>query len=104
MQGWGARGPAENSDEIVAGVRLPWIELDGHRISDGVVSAEFVASKEDISRCKLTLEIMGPIEIVYIDKDGHLFPGFSEEIDPVDAHEVLGSMDHTAVVRPNPSA
>jgi len=99
MQGYGQRGPATTMDEVTCGIRVPWVELDGQRISKDLISAEFRASDDGPTRTLLTVEILGPVELVYTDAKGvPLDPQASEEIEASDTPELLGVMDHTSVV------
>lgn len=59
---------ATEPENIVAGVHCLWVELDGHRFED-VVSATFKAAEDSLVGCRLVLEPIGPVELVYVGAD-----------------------------------
>lgn len=69
QRGWDGDHAAETMDDVGAGIGLLWVEIDGHRF-EGVVRADFTADKVDAMIPLLHLEIIGPVEIIYIGKDG----------------------------------
>lgn len=101
QQGWGHDGPAKSLEEVRAGVKLPWIELDGHRLSD-IASVEFRAATTEFGMATMTVELLGPVEIVYIGADGQ---PLGEPV-PMTAAQAIaaGRIDYGAIVeRPEAS-
>lgn len=107
--GWAFDRPARSVDEVNAGFGLWWVEIDGVRVRSilrATVEAVKLGEGPDgepvpmpITSPKLTLEILGPVEIVYVDETGEPLPA-SERVE-VDAHllppEIVAG---TALIRP----
>jgi hypothetical protein len=72
MKGWSKFGPAETADEVRIGVGVPWVEVDGHRITE-VVKAEIKTTEDGFQ--EVTVSLIGPVEIVYVGRDGEPLPG-----------------------------
>jgi hypothetical protein len=105
MRGVGQRGgDCASLDEVAVGVRCMWVELDGHRI-DAIISATFTASvnPDDLASCHLTLDVLGPVELVYVNRDGDIIPG-TEEIPADHAPILLGEMNHRTMVPRDPTS
>jgi hypothetical protein len=99
MVGWAGRAAATDAEDVVVGVKLPWVELDGVRYTD-VTSARFVADDEGVATCQLVLDVIGAVEIVYTDSKGEPLPGAPVLVEDPAA---LGELDHaSAVDRPGP--
>lgn len=94
MQGINNGDTPGTVEEVTHGVRMPWIELDGHRFQD-VISARFEAGKDEVSSCELILRVIGPVELVYTDGRGVPLSGFPIE---VEFPGNLGEVDHQAIV------
>lgn len=69
QQGWKGSTPAETLDEVFVGLKLLWVELDGHKFED-VISAEFRADVDDIGQIGLVVKPIGSFEVVYVGQDG----------------------------------
>ena len=100
MRGYSKVGPTEVVEDVIAGVKLPWVELDGHRIhaGQGLISAEFNAAVDDLSVTNIVLTVSGPVELVYVDRLG-LPLGRVDEIPAEEAPGLLRVLDHTSIVR-----
>lgn len=85
-------GNCESMDDVIAGYAMPWIELDGHRITD-VAAATFTAGRGEIQGVTLTLDAIGPVQLVYIDHDGNEI-GEVEHPDP----GAIGRIDSATVI------
>jgi len=93
MLGVGDGTVAETVEDVTIGVKVPWVELDGHRFED-IVAATFEAAGDGISTCRLVLEPIGRVELVYVDHDGDPLPGNAETVDDPTS---LGRLDYSAV-------
>lgn len=70
--GWNGSEAAKSVAESSAGTMVPWVEIDGHRLSsDVIVSVEWVM---DASFTVPKLTLIGRVEIIYTDKDGKPLP------------------------------
>jgi hypothetical protein len=78
QRGWHHESAAKTAEEVEVGVDLLWVEIDGHRFSD-VVSAEYRIA-EGVNVPVITVEVIGPVEIVYLDKDGNEFEGVTSTV------------------------
>jgi len=59
----------ETMDDVQAGVKIPWVELDGTKYSD-LVNATIEVDRSSVLRTAITFEFIGPVELVYVDGDG----------------------------------
>lgn len=94
QQGWAAVQAAKNLEEVKAGIRLPWVELDGVRLTD-IASVEFSAGADEFGQARMTIELLGPVEIVYVGPDGEPL-GHGVEMTPGQAI-AMGRFDHDAM-------
>lgn len=78
QRGWHGAAPASHVDDVQVGVKLPWVELDGHRYDD-LVSAAVRFADDEATLPELTLQVIGPVAIVYVDSDGEPLPGQQSE-------------------------
>lgn len=62
-------GKVETMDDVHGGLKIPWVELDGVKYDD-VINATIEVQRGSMLRTQITFEFIGPIEIVYVDKDG----------------------------------
>lgn len=68
QRAWATNRAAENADEMTAAVRVEWIDVAGVMLPpDRVVSATVTA---DAGIQRITVELIGPAEFVYLDADG----------------------------------
>lgn len=72
--GWGIDRAAGHVDEVSAGVRCMWIEIDGNRF-DNLIEAHIKIRDNEFTTPVVTMEFAAPIEIVYTDSDGVPLPG-----------------------------
>ncbi len=56
-------------DDVRAGVKMPWVELDGHRFSD-LAEARVEMAHNGVLHTFVTFQFIGPVEIVYLGRDG----------------------------------
>lgn len=63
-------GRAETLDEVTHGIRIPWVEIDGHRF-DAITHAVIDLGKDDVTSVEVTVAVIGPVELVYVDADGN---------------------------------
>lgn len=88
-------GTARSLKEVVAGVAMQWIELDGHRFSD-VISADLKIGPDEFMKTRLELEIHGPVELVYVDHEGEELGGV--RMDPRDARDYFRHLDYKSII------
>lgn len=69
QKGWRGAEAAKTLEEVGVGVTLPWIELDGVRFTD-IASVQFLATKDGFGEARMTVELLGSIEVVYLGADG----------------------------------
>jgi hypothetical protein len=69
QKGWRGAEQARTLEEVQVGVTLPWVELDGVRFTD-IAGVEFSASKDGFGEARLTIDLLGSIEVVYVGPDG----------------------------------
>lgn len=62
--------PVESMDDVRAGIKMPWVELDGHRFED-LAEARIEMASNGALRTYVTFQFIGPVEIVYVDRDGN---------------------------------
>lgn len=75
-------GRAASVEEVTCGIRVPWVEIDGHRF-DAITHAVIDFGKDDLASCEVTLGVIGPVEVVYVDAEGDPLPGApSPLVDP----------------------
>ena len=72
--GWHSDHAAETMDEVAIGIGVYWVEIDWHRIDD-VCRVEFTADKDEFTVARMTMDVMGPVEIVYVNEQGEPLPG-----------------------------
>lgn len=101
QQGWAGSTPAKSLEEVRAGVKLPWIELDGHRLSD-IAAVAFRAAGDEFGKATMTVELLGPVEIVYVGENGQ---PLGEPVTMTAAEAIAaGRIDYQAIVeRPEAS-
>ena len=74
QQGRTIDSPAETLDEVIAGFRCMWVEIDGVRLTaedHGLVSFSFTARNGEVTIPEVVLRLVGPVEVVYLDGDGN---------------------------------
>lgn len=100
QQGWAGSQAAKSLEEVRVGLKLPWIELDGVRLTD-ITAVEFRAAADEFSTASMTVELLGPVEVVYVDKDGQ---PLGEPVTMTAAEAIAaGRIDHTSMIdRPGP--
>lgn len=107
--GWNFDRPARSVEEVNAGFGLWWVEIDGVRVKSilrATVEAVKLTERPDgttdvspITSPTLTLEILGPVEIVYVDETGEPLPA-SERV-TIEAHALPPEIEAgTSIVRP----
>lgn len=67
--GWDRDVAAKNLDDASLGIGLQWVEIDGARLPDGLVSGCDITT-DGGSFMQLTLRLIGRVEIVYVDEAG----------------------------------
>lgn len=72
--GWVRDRAATTVEEVEGGIGCSWVEIDGHRF-DGVVAVDYRADENEITVPVVTVEVIGAVEIVYVDDDGEPLPG-----------------------------
>lgn len=80
QRGWNGSQPARTLDEVGIGLQCLWIELGGVRC-ENVAEVEF-AARNAFTTPRVTLEWIGPVEIVYVGADGQILG--SQFADPAD--------------------
>lgn len=76
QRGWCADSSAETADDVIAGIGIWWVEIDGVRIEGrNLTAATFTAAKDELGASTVTLHLLGAVEIVYVDKHGVPLPG-----------------------------
>lgn len=91
MKGWHGSEQATTGDEVDAGVALPWVEIDGVKYG-AITHAEFHADKGAFNETLLTIGFLGPVSIVYLDKDGNelaVDENVKPPLDPIDSGRML---------------
>lgn len=83
---WGFDSSASNADDVRLGVGAEWVEIDGHRF-EGVVAAEVVVDTDRFVVPVVTLRLVGPVEIAYLDDAGEQIR--LEYRDPADLPAVI---------------
>ena len=80
--GWNVDRPAETLDDVTTGLGVEWVEIDGHRF-DRVISATVVASKDAVTLGPwLVVQVVGPVEIVYVDSAGAELGAVETDVTP----------------------
>lgn len=90
QQGWAGIRAAERIEDITAGIRLLWVEIDGCRIED--VSHAHFSAANDLTLPIMEVGVIGYVEIVYLGADGTELA--SRWVRP----EALGELDANALV------
>ena len=76
QRGWCDGSGAQTADDVIAGIGVWWVEIDGVRIEGrNLTCATFTAATDEIGEATVTLHLLGAVEIVYVDKDGVPLPG-----------------------------
>lgn len=70
QKGWYGGSHAETAEDVAVGIGVLWVEIDGHRLAD-ITSVSFRAARDEITMPILEVDVIGPVEIVYCDKDGN---------------------------------
>lgn len=89
QEGWQSSWPASRQEDVSIGMMLPWVEIDGlrlHRVS----SAEVRFAPDGFTVPQLVVNIIGTVEVVYVDEHGEPLPGETLTVSP-DA--VMGTYD-----------
>lgn len=69
---WDGASAADEITPSTVGLNLPWVEIDGHRITDLFGASIAVgAERGQIGVPHLTIDLIGTVELVYLDKDGN---------------------------------
>lgn len=91
--GWDGHHPAESAEDVQVGIGIHWVEIDGHRF-DAVLRARVVAAHDEITAGPtLVLQLIGPVEIVYVDSDGN-------EIGVPDLRGSTPTLQHNTIMEP----
>jgi len=65
-----SREDIETLDDVRFGAKIPWVELDGHRFEDLTgAQVNIRAGYDDATIASLTLDLVGPVEVVYLVGD-----------------------------------
>lgn len=83
--GWNSDRAALTLDEVQCGIGVHWVEIDGQRY-EHVVSAHVRAAKSQLTRATLVVQLVGPIELVYVDDDGNELGAREVEATPILQH------------------
>lgn len=70
--GWEGSQAAASYDEADAGIMVPWIEIDGHRLTSDVISGVEITMDHTFTVPKVTFIAL--VEIVYVDQQGKPLP------------------------------
>jgi len=73
QEGWQQSEPARTVDEVQVGIGCWWVEIDGHRF-DRVIAAQVCPADDEVTVPHMTLELLGSVEVVYVDRDGRPLP------------------------------
>lgn len=71
QRGWNRDQAATTLDEVAAGFDCLWVEIDGVRIPGTLISATPDVVAGEFNRTYITLEVLGRVELVYLDADGN---------------------------------
>lgn len=94
-------------DDVIGGVKIPWVELDGHRydeLTDAAIEVKFGHSQFQENR--LSFGLIGPVEIVYLHGDveiGSVVADLTKLPDRMDSDTLVPPPDEVRPALPEPS-